>query len=187
MWDRIKRAEPFADSLAVLPLEAAKLHLRYEDDDQDEAIKGYIAAAAEKIDGPDGFGVSLVPAQWTLTLDRLPPLFQFPLGPVTSVDSITYRGETVDPGNYEYDTDMDPLFIRSATGWGVENRSGLGAVKVNVTAGYTTPPADLVQLVRFMVGHYFENRESVVLDVSAIPLPMGADDIIAKYRRGVAY
>jgi len=188
MWQRITRVTPLsqADALSVLSLEDAKEHLRFEDDDQDSTIKGYIEAAAAKIDGPDGFGVSLLPTQWRLSMDRLPPAFAFPLGPVTSLDSITHRGELIAPAAYQYDVDAEPLLVRPVTAWDVDNAPKAGAVKILVTAGYVSPPADLVQLMRWLVGHYFENREAVTVGVEALPLPMAADSVIAKYMRGVA-
>ena len=121
-----------------------------------------------------------------MSLDYLPPAFAIPLGPVTSLDSITHNGDVIDPAQYQYDVDAEPLLVRPINGWDVNNTHRAGSVKVIVTAGYETPPADLVQLMRWLVGHYFENREAVTMGVEALPLPLGAADIIAKYTRGTA-
>ena len=48
---------------------------------------------------------------------------------------------------------------------------------------YTEPPAALVEAVLLIVAHWFENRETSLVGVSADTIPHGADAIISEYRR----
>ena len=45
------------------------------------------------------------------------------------------------------------------------------------------PTADLEEAVLQIAAHWYENRESVTVGVSGLPLPGGAADIIANNRR----
>lgn len=47
----------------------------------------------------------------------------------------------------------------------------------------TGAPADLEQAVYMLASHYYENREALLIGVSAQVLPLGVADIIAEHRR----
>ena len=49
-------------------------------------------------------------------------------------------------------------------------------------APVSTVPAALKECVCQLAAHWFENREAVLVGVSAQPLPHGLDDIIREYR-----
>jgi hypothetical protein len=44
-------------------------------------------------------------------------------------------------------------------------------------------PADLEEAILMFAAHLYENRESTLVGVSAMVLPMGVGDIVANYRR----
>lgn len=43
-------------------------------------------------------------------------------------------------------------------------------------------PADLVQAVTMLAGHFYENREASIVGVSVAPMPLGFDDLIRSHR-----
>ena len=48
---------------------------------------------------------------------------------------------------------------------------------------FQTVPADLKEAVRQLAAHMFENREAVVVGVSAMELPIGLWDVVRNRRR----
>lgn len=59
---------------------------------------------------------------------------------------------------------------------------------VTYTAGYAAgeEPADIRQAVMQLVGHWYENREPVVVGTVAAPIPLTVRDLLAPWRRYVA-
>ena len=204
-WTRLARvAAPSGD---VVTRDEAKAHLRVAFPDDDVLIDGYIAAALGAVDGPKGAGICLLEQQWRLSLDGFPcrsglarrePSIEIPLGPVTSIDQITYLDQngdqqTLDPSIYVYDLDAKPVRIQRAFGqaWPAV-RCQPGSVKVKFTAGFGAAadvPDDLKIAIKLLVGHYYEHREAVVgvdnRDSSA-PLPLGVDLVLDRYRPQLA-
>lgn len=65
-------------------------------------------------------------------------------------------------------------------------------MKAIYTAGYTESatnvwpaPDDIQMAVRLLVGHWFENRESVVVGTNAVEIPMTVEMLIEPYKRAV--
>jgi len=60
------------------------------------------------------------------------------------------------------------------------------AVEIDYTAGYgsaaTDVPAGLRQAMLSLVGHWFENREAVLMAGSGAVVPAGFDDLVQSYR-----
>ena len=56
------------------------------------------------------------------------------------------------------------------------------SVRVSCTVGYGNQaehvPPEFVAAVQLLVGHYFENREAVLVGVTGADLPMGVKDIL---------
>lgn len=168
-----------------------------------------IYTAQQAINGPLGGGVPLLTQQWRLSLDRWPrDYIQIPMGPVQSIDSITYLDLAYSPnvlpagdpttganGQYVFDLDASPVHIRRAFGvvWPL---LGIipGAVKVLFTCGFAATPEawpddkrDLKQAIKLLVSHYYNHRDAVVgvegRD-SSTALPLGVDYILDRYRVG---
>lgn len=169
--------------------------------DETEWFADSIRAAQGMIDGPKGIGVALLTQQWRLSIDRWPvqliDSIEVPMGPVQSIDSITYldlayQEHTLDPAMYVYDLDAKPVEIRRAFGvvWPLLGIHP-GAVKVTFTAGFgDTPaavPSDLKHAVKLMLSHYYNHRDAVVgvegRD-SSTPLPLGVQSILDRYAVG---
>lgn len=185
-WTRLVRTVPPASPVVSLP--EAKRHLRVFHDDDDADIQAMVAAAEAAIEGPYGIGIALSPQTWRLSLDHFPCEIIVPLGPITSVTSVSYtdaNGTPVSVTGLRFDLDSSPLRIWPArdTAW-PETYCEPGAVKITFVCGYATLPQDLRWAILLLVGHFYEHREAVTTDIKAIDLPMGVASILERYRVG---
>jgi uncharacterized phiE125 gp8 family phage protein len=196
-WIRLRRIEAPAD-LAVT-LETFKADRRIDYTEEDDLLELKLRAAIDAIEGPSGVGIVLITQKWRLSLDAFPHCWPryitVPLGPVQSIDSITYTDDagapqTLAADRYAFDLDASPLRIdpvRSTTWPVIHCRPG--AVKIEFTAGFgDTPddvPADLRAAVLLTAGHWNENREATVsVTGQMIEIPLGAMSILERYRVG---
>lgn len=194
MWDRLHRVTPPVSP--VVSLAEAKAHVRCDGSADDDVLNRMVADATARIEGPNGAGIALVSQVWELTLDRFPAAITLPLGPVLSVDTITYRdaggeSQALASSTWRAATRRSPAQIWPAGGqaWpGTDNEPE--AVTVRFTAGFGGPadvPADLRGAVLLLVGHFYANREAVVANPGisqALELPFGAAAVIDAWRVG---
>lgn len=156
-------------ALAVSVAEA-KAHCKIEVPDEDTLIELYIRAATEMAE--QRVGRSLMPQGWLLTLDA------FPAGavllrniPVASIVSVTYTdpdGTEITLGTQLYQLnaadDFAPAELSPAFGerWPA-TRIQPGAVRIEYTAGYSTPaavPHSVRSWILLQVAAMYENREA---------------------------
>ena len=171
-----------------LTLTAAKLHLRVSTDDEDSLITSLIVAARETFETRTGRKVSS--QTWDLKLDAFPcNEIELPFPPVTSVTSVTYtdaNGISQTWSSTLYTTSLPagpqaglaclyPIYgeIFPATRW-VKN-----AVTVRFVCGYGTTnnplPDAVLAGMKLLIGHWFENREAVIVGSTVEELPMAVD------------
>ncbi|AGB71026.1 head-tail connector protein [Rhizobium tropici] len=115
-----------------------------------------------------------------------------PLGPTTSVEQVLYTDDAgathvVSPADYIVDVESSPARISPVYGgmWPITINYP-GAVKVDFTAGFSETPADLKAALLLLLGHWFENRDTVVAGerAAAVEVPFTVDAILNKYRVG---
>lgn len=159
----------------------------------DSTVEAYIKAAT----GYAEDRTNKVFAQRTFTLKRndFERYMELPIFPVLSVDSITYidnegANQTMDASNYQTITDRIPALIKLEDVPSVDEDT-LNAVTITVTAGFESdnspPDADKIpdsikQAVKLMVGHFYENRESVVIGDSVSSVPFATDALLWPHR-----
>lgn len=118
-----------------------------------------------------------------------------PQGPVRSIVSVTL----IDTGGVESVIAADQYRV---TGYGAVDMllpaygvtwppASAGTMRVRYTAGYPStdsPPQEVPEPIRqamhLFIGHYFNNREAVALNVLS-ELPLGARYLLAPYRQGL--
>lgn len=171
-------------------VDEAVAHLRIDGDAPDE-LQSYIAAATEHIQR--ACGIQLCSASYQLTLDDFPNsrIIRFPVPPLQSVESVTYHGidgwqATLDPSSYTVDTATRPgrLMLNTDQVWPLVNPNA-NAVRVNFTAGYGEPndvPFLLKQAIKFLVGGYFENRESLISGTIINEVPLAVQSIVDMFK-----
>ena len=179
---------------AELPIsrDEAKLHCRVEHDEEDTLIDSLIAAAVDYLDGPSGIlGRAIIEQEWLLELDAWPNRLALPIEPVTNV-AVSYINtsgtEKTVPENQMVITDAPSA--RTVLEWidGVqapELNDARYPVKITIIAGFGAA-ADVDEglkvAIKMLVGHWYDNRETVVMGMSVIELPMAVSALLARYR-----
>jgi len=175
-------------------LTEAKAHLRVEITDDDTVITNLITTA--RVDLENATSRAWITQTWDLVLDDFPASdeIKIPRPPLQSVTSITYKDKdgnsfTFDAANYVVDVDAKPgrVVLADASTWPGATLYPAGAVRVRFVAGYGDAddvPKPLRQALLLLLGHYYENREAVLVSAGINPavLPLAIDRLIAHYR-----
>lgn len=181
----------------VVSLDDAKKHLRVVGDTDNLYIEGLIEAATAWLDGPVGWlGRSL----GTQTLELLASGFDagcdglvaLSCGPLIDIISIKYIDTagveiTLDPEKYV----LDIAGVRPVHGerWPAV-RTQSDAVRIQYRSGYGVPPGyaedkiprPIWAAILMLVGHWYENREVVVIGVTASELPFAVEALLSQFR-----
>lgn len=165
----------------MVTLALAKQHLEYEDDDRDDLINQYIAAAAGWVESFTG--LLLTRRAVTRRVPSGCSFFDVAVGPDPVIDSLTYLDsdlveQTVPPADYALVNGR--IYPVSSLPYA---RYGFVAT---ITAGYDTDaPADLTSAQLLVIGHLFANREEVReagRGMALAELPLGALALAGPYR-----
>ena len=167
-----------------------KAHLYIDDNDLDawltvaeKAARNYCERVTRR---------QLVNATWTLTLDGFSDPIKLPKPPLSSVTKINYIDtggdtQTVSTAVYTVFTDREPGEVVQAYNqtWPTP-RGQPEAVSVVYVAGYGTAATNVPETLRLgiqtLVGHWYENRESVVVGSASKPIEQMLDNILSLYR-----
>jgi uncharacterized phiE125 gp8 family phage protein len=198
MWDRIERlSQPAVEPLSLADV---KGHGHIDASDEDGFYRRAIKAARQVIEGPNGAGLVLVASQWQLALDGMPAEIWIPVGPVISVDSVTYRDEagtlqTLPPVRYQWRKGTFEARIKPAYGltWPTV-RGQYDAVQVTFTAGFPGTERDPPELAAIeeplniamlmLIQHWNANRETVVIGEIPAEIQLGFNRLLNGYRVG---
>jgi uncharacterized phiE125 gp8 family phage protein len=190
-WGLVQTEAPASEPITI---EEARAWLRVDDTAQDALIAALVAAARRMVERRTNR--ALLASAWQMTIDRFPcgdarRAILLPLGPVIAISAITYLDtggveRTMAPADYRYDLSREPAPI--TTEWGKSwpsARDVIGAIAVDFSAGYADAaavPQDLKLAMQLLVGHWFENRESVVVGAVSNALQLAFDDLLEPYR-----
>lgn len=179
----------------ILSLAEAKAHVRVEHAADDDYIMALVRAATQRIE--EDFGICMVSIGWTLTLDGFPSGgegIELPRSPLASVSGVSYvdgDGGTVtmaEGDDYEVPAGRRlPVIVPAEGGSWPATKLVSDAVTVMFTAGFGTAesvPDPLKQAVRMSLGHWYRNRESVVVGAVATPLPQAVEWLVAPWWPG---
>jgi len=113
----------------------------------------------------------------TLTINWSTHIIQLTESPVNTVTSVQERTSysnsytTLTTGEYEYSLDSDTDSIFRTTSAGYRNwATGVGAVKVVYTAGYSAVPADLKLAVLDLVTYYLKDEHKLRQSIAGASL-----------------
>lgn len=180
---------PAAEPVSVAE---AKLHLRVDGSDEDDYIAMLITAARQSA---EQFTWRALMAQTCeLSFDVYPPgVFALPRPPLASVTHIKLydadnTATTVNSADYQVDTSREPgrVLLHAGASWpNVDLRPAAGFV-VTYVAGWANAgavPQAIKHATLMMVGHYYENRESVTQPPAAVvEVPQGTQALLSPYR-----
>ena len=157
---------------------------------EDSSISAYIAAATDATENYTQ--LSLAQRTVTLKAERFSKEMELPVYPVLSVESITYldrEGDEQALTDFRFIGDQIPAMLEIDSPPSV--KEGGRNITVTLTAGYPSndspPSADLVpdgikQAIMLMTGHFFENRESVVIGTITSEVPQSFEYLLHPYR-----
>lgn len=190
MWQPVAVVEP--PLLEPVGLDEAKEFLRLDPDDSepDQQLTGFIAAARQQVENLTNINI----AQQTVAVAAasFAALARLPVGPVRTVESISYRDRTgaavpVAPERYEVFGVAPAVGVRPAYGqaWPSDVAMLPDAVQMRVRVGYEIVPQPLILAMLLMVGDMFAFRETAVVGAVAAQMPSSIqiDRLLANYRR----
>jgi len=178
----------------VVSVEEAKAHLRVDFDDDDDLIEGYLQAAIGNFDGPGGWlGRALILQTLELRLDRFPFYgVVLPYAPVVDLQAVLYDDDdgveqTLDPAVTRIvGGDHHSRLVRAYGQSWPSTRCQEEAVRIQYRAGYgesgADVPAPIRQAILLYVGHFYANREQVVIGGQPASLPLGVEALLAPFR-----
>lgn len=180
-------------------LAEAKAHCRVSITDDDGLIAGYILAARDHLE--EITGRAFLTSMWSATFDNEWPwyfdmdtrrhcrLIQLLKAPVQSVTSVTYvdtTGAIQTLATNQYVVDIASTIGNVYPAYGVtwpSLRCQRAAITVRFIAGWTDNfPDSLRQALLLLIGHWYENRETIVLGQTPAELPMSVASLIAPFR-----
>lgn len=188
MWSSVEvKAGPTAYALTAADM---RLRLRVDDPAEDPFLEDLIAAAAAMIDGPDALGIAMTEQTWTLHIQGYPAMkTPLPGWPVMSISEI----RMVDEASVSSILDPSEYSLRGGANCHVRFAPSFGAAVGHDTEweiDYVVGHSDLTKIDKslilaqaLIVGHFFEHREAVIDGMSVQQLPMGAPDILERFRR----
>lgn len=172
-----------------LSLADAKAFLRVEHDDDDAVISALIAAARHHVEALTRLG--LMTQTWRIVLDCWPErgLIAPRLGPLQSVAAARVyneanAGSVIDAGRFV----VDPASgIIAAPSWSLPQPGrAFAGIELDVVIGFGAAAGDvpqvLLQAIRMLVSHWYENRSLVAIGQSVAMLPPSVNAMIASYR-----
>lgn len=171
----------------------AQAHCRVDFDDEDPVLTALIEAATAHVDGYAGIlGRALMTQTWRFSFAGFSSCLRLPLAPARSV-VVKYRDgenaeQTLDPGVYQLLEDsLSPrVSLALNQSWPGSVAAREDAVTVEAVCGYESAakvPAAIRQAILLLVGHWFENREAVVIGQAPAELPLAVDRLLAPWRR----
>jgi len=166
-----------------ISLPEAKAHLRVDFSDDDAYISALVMVARDYTEGFQGR--SLAPVTLELSLDSFPcgPI-RLPRTPVTSVVSVKYTrsdGAVVTMPNADYIVKKNGDTIPSyGKYWPADILIPGDALNVRYLAGYdsTTIPPATKQAMLLLIGHWYENRETVIIGKTPAEVPLAATSLL---------
>lgn len=193
--NRVLVSPPAEEPLTVAE---AKLHLRIDEDQEDEdgLVDALISAARQAVE--EATGRALITQTWKVFLDdhfpsrywRDAPI-NLPLPPLQSVTHIKYydsSGSLITLAGTEYFVDVPAsrITLPYLKYWPATSYPRPAAVEVQYVTGYgdeasDVPPA-LRAAVKLMVGTLYEHREGIVVGTSAQELPQAVDFLLNPFR-----
>jgi uncharacterized phiE125 gp8 family phage protein len=176
------------DQDTIITVADLKAHLRVTHTQEDTLISALRSAAISWVEEHCNIKLGSYTARGYLPDWRVA---YFPIGPVTAITEVKYQ-TTADK---DYTTDLTTL---GTTLWYTDEITqpariafrdypttydyALTPVVVTFTAGYTTMPAPVLQAIRLLVAHMYENRQEEVTGTISTRLKFGLEALLNPFR-----
>lgn len=190
---KTKQYQLFSDvSVTTQPAEEpvtlaqAKLHCRVDTSDEDTLITALIVSARQLVESY--CKRSLISQTRKLTLNGFPgcDFIELPYGPVASVTSVTSYNSDNDDAVFStdaYKLGADKIYLNDGYTWpsSLRDHDSCEIVYVAGRANADSLEQEFKQAVLMIVGHWYENRETVAVGTIAPEMPMTAAAILNSY------
>lgn len=179
------------EQIATIPvsLAAAKLHIRYTGNLENQNVEQYINAAEQYCENRTWR--KMLKAKILYTADNFTEIIELPRPPTVSVESVKYistNGEltTLDASEYYIDLISEPARLKAKSAWPQTKSGAVNAVQIEYTAGYDNEdiPPQLLQALQMLVAHFFNQREAVAISGGTITVkdvPIATDLLLDMY------
>jgi uncharacterized phiE125 gp8 family phage protein len=172
-----------------LSLADAKAFLRVEHDDDDSVITALIAAARNHIEALTRLG--MMTQTWRIVLDRWPEQGRIKprLGPLQSLAAAHVYNEANDASAIDADRFVVDAAagVIAAPGWSLPQPGrSVAGIELDIVVGFgaeaSSVPQVLLQAIRMLVSHWYENRSLVAIGQTVAMLPPSVNAMISSYR-----
>lgn len=160
----------------VVALADLKLHLRVDGDDEDDLIEAMEASAVAHLDGWTGtLGRAIMPQTWRQEFTSA----ECARLALPDVSAVTVTG---------YDSAGDEVAVTSVLkrdyrGAYVEVTGSYATVRVDYTCAMAAAQLPAAQIaVKLLVGHWYQNRETVSVGMSVSDMPYAVGALVAAMR-----
>ena len=172
----------------IITVADLKAHMRVTHTAEDTLISALRSAAISWVEEHCNIKLGSYTA-----LGYLPGFYNsyIPIGPVTAVTEVKYQTTadtdyttdltTLVAGNWFTDTISQPARIAFRDYPNVYEYA-LTPVVVSFTAGYSTMPAPVLQAIRLLVAHMYENRQEEITGTITTRLKFGLDALLNPFR-----
>ncbi|MGP9821282.1 head-tail connector protein [Salinarimonas sp. NSM] len=162
--------------------------LRLEHADEDALVGALLRAARLVVEATTR--LVLIEQSWRIALARVPEdgVVRLPLAPILAVSEVRAFdaagvASVVPAADWRLERRADPARI-VLSGAALEAQDG---IEIDLAAGFGTSaeavPAPLVQAIRLLAAHWFENRGDGPPQTERASLPLDVAALIAPYRR----
>jgi uncharacterized phiE125 gp8 family phage protein len=184
----MRLAPPPGAIVEAMSLEAAKLQLRVDHDDEDELIAGLVEAALEYCEGYTR--CALVPQRWRVNLSPNTRTgwnwpIELPYPPLVSVDKMeaVWDGGVVTPVDPSHFNISDEIPAEVMLRLGSLLPYGILRLRFEITCGYDVMPPKALQAIRLLIANWYENRSAATLAQSDLREPVfGVTDLLDPMR-----
>jgi uncharacterized phiE125 gp8 family phage protein len=172
-----------------LSVSDAKAYMRVEVDDDDVLIASLIAAARSHVEALGR--CALLTQTWRLVLDGWPPdgRIKPKFSPLSAIAAARVYDEagtahTIDPENFVLDAAQNMIAVRSCS-LPQPGRATAG-IEIDVVVGFgdagSDVPPPLMQALRMLLAHWYDNRGLIAIGASIAVMPPSVNALIASHR-----
>lgn len=173
----------------IEPLTAAEAmaHCRETDTTLESKFESLITSAREYAETVTGRALAVKTV--TAVCDFFPAsgVIELPIVPIVTLTSLTYKNEDGDETDISNRVIVDDysnppkLVLKESSTWPTETLYQVNPIKIVYQAG-ETPSHKIKQAMLLLVGHWYENREEVVVGQESFTVPFDAEAILQQER-----
>lgn len=178
-----------APAAEPLTLAEAKAHLRVTSTDEDTLVTRLISASRRQVEA--ALRRKLITQTWRLLRDSFcAPIVLVDVAPAQSIASVKYIDtagalQTLATSVYQLVKEAPPRLVLAYDQVWPELRGDIEGVRIEVVSGYgaagSDVPQDIVAAMLLLIGHWFENRETVNVGNITSLLPYTVEALLSPH------